>query len=401
MSILHHKLIFGQICYFPARLGVIPLKWDPKNHCLVHRRHKTSGLTTKRKLYIQYLVCILMWFQGFHCFVMDTKIFSLSFTDKIVYFLLLFGFFMTILLQFSCVFKASSQHLYINQILKFSKIIKKSSKQKSIIKKLDLLFAACLTPSVVLGPFLVVYGLHWLSPCKPQLVGYHLIPECSSAYKDLENTILNFVVKIAIFAINHWAWAAGMFVVGYCCGGFFCLGVLSFVVFLHDFEKMTEGKTEQSIYRSGLFYRKIQILSCLCNEVQQSIVMLAIGGATLVLVFAANAIILLPWNRENAAGLLLFVIVTYNLSFYLLVCVGTMAEIFEESKDVLECLTGARRMTRRYQTPLRVKWRQTFFMSCTPIKFKFADLNFIERLTPLNCIMFAISQTVSVLLLNK
>lgn len=402
MTLLHHKNLFGMICYCPSKIGVIPLKWQEENHRLVFRGNENSGLTPKRKLHIQYLIYSFIPLQGIYCFYFCQDSYNLSFSDKMMYGLGLFGLITAITIQFSCVFKASSQCQYINGIVEISKSINRSFKPKSTIKKLDFVFAACLTPSIIIAPFLLVFGLHWFSPCKPSLAGYIFIPECSSAYKDFETTMLNFVVKALIFGINHWSWAASLFCVAFCTSGFLVLGVLSFVDFLHAFEEMAKDETEEGIYQIRICYRKIQILECLCNDVQQSdLMVVTIMGGTLVLISAIDAALMVPWTLENAPGLLYFVLVAVNLSLYLLVGVGTMSEIFQEFEDLLNRLKRRRIMIGQHRKRLCFQWRERFYLSCTPVKFKFGEFNFVDRLTPLKCISFAINQSVSILLLSK
>ncbi len=400
--LLHHKQLFRMICYFPSKFGFIPLSWKESTHQFVFRQDDITGFTSKRKLYIQYIIYMLVPLQGLQCFFLNPDGYTLSFTDKMIYGLVLFGLFAAITLQTSCVRKAASQKHYINGIIQLSKSVPNRKKDNSMIKKLDFAFAACLTPNVAVDPLLFAFGLHWFSPCKPSLAGFLLIPECSSNYEDGTNTTWNILAKFVICAANQWSWTAGMFCAGYCTAGILVLGVLSFVDFLYVFEQLSKEETEENIYKTGIFYRKIQILGCFCNEVQQSDLMLVIiVGGTLVLVSAINAAFLVPWTMENAFGLVLFALCMVDMSFLLLVCAGAMAEIFQEFDDALDRLKRRKVMIGQRGKRLCCKWRERFYLSCTPIKFKFGQFNFVERLTPLNCIMFAIDQSVSLLLLSK
>lgn len=388
--------------YCLSKLGGIPLKWNNEKQRLVFRSNDTTGLTSKRKLYIQYSVLSVLFSQGLYSFYLNSTSHRLSFTDNMVYGLVLFALFTGITVEVSSAYKASSQFQYINGILEFSKNIKRSLRNKSIVKKMNFALAANMPPATALAPFLVVYGLHWFSPCKPSLAGYFLIPECSPANKPFENTVLNFGIKMIIFMCNHWSWAMAMFSCAYCNCCFLVLGAQSFVDFLHTFEEKTKDEREINIYQSGFFYRQIQILGCLCNEVQQyDLLVVNIVGGTFVLIATINAALLVPWTLENAPGLLVFAIFAFNIILFLLFCVGTMAEIFEEFQNVLDRLKRPTMKTGKRGKVLCLKWREKFYLSCLPIKFKFGQFNFAERLTPLNCIMFAINQSVSILLLGK
>lgn len=49
----------------------------------------------------------------------------------------------------------------------------------TLVAKLTIAYAYC---AFLTGPIVssgLVYGLHWLNPCKPSLIGYWLLQECS------------------------------------------------------------------------------------------------------------------------------------------------------------------------------------------------------------------------------
>lgn len=194
-----------------------------------------------------------------------------------------------------------------------------SESKNSLIKKLDFVFAAIFAPNVSIYPFVYVFGLHWFTPCKPSLAGFPLIPECSH----FDNVDVNWMwneVKFAVCLANHWSWTAGVFSVAYCVAGFLVLCVLSFGDSAHIFQQISRLDTDDKIYESGMFYRKIQVLGCLCNKVQQSDLMLVILCAgTLQLTIGTTAAFWVSWTKENALGLTLYGVCMCDMVLLLLI----------------------------------------------------------------------------------
>lgn len=115
MRLLRHKNIFRMLCYIPSLLGFIPLTWKSKAMRLdFMERSRTNILSPKHKLYIQYLIYMLVPLQGFQCFYLDPSKYKLTFTDTIIYGFVFVGLLGTIVMQTGAVPKFSSQCLYVN-----------------------------------------------------------------------------------------------------------------------------------------------------------------------------------------------------------------------------------------------------------------------------------------------
>ncbi len=126
---------------------------------------------------------------------------------------------------------------------------------------------------------------------------------------------------------------------------------------------------------------------------------LIVVGGTVQLISGITSALLIPWTRENAPGLVLFGLCMMDMMFLLLVCVGAMAAIYHDFEDVLSKMRGRMILHNRGGQVMNSKLIKRLCWSYTPVKFKFAQINFIDRMTPLNCMMFAIDQSVSLLLL--
>ncbi len=257
------------------------------------------------------------------------------------------------------------------------------------------------SPNFIVIPVLLVYGLHWISPCKPSMVGFFIIPECLSTKIDVKSTWWNLFIKYTVYLVNHWSWTAGMCSVLHCISVYPALCALSFGDFLQYFKQMSKSEAGQNVYKHGLFYRKIQVLGCICNEVQQSdLLLISIVGSIMSLVTALVSTFSILWTPENTIILVFFGSVAIELTFFLLTVVGTMAEIHSEFERVLERING-RRMLLDHCRKIELKWKKRFYVSCTPAKFKFAQLSYVDRLTPLNFMLFSINQTASLLLVGN
>ncbi len=407
MILLRNPKIFRMICFLPTILHLTPLKWDHKNLHMGFRNDFKFVKIRVRILKFQTFMYFLFPIQGIVCFYLYPTMFILSFTDTIIYYFAIFGLFTMLVTHNNSVKKASSQCLYINGIIQTSKYVAKictdlhSVLENSWVKKLDFLFAILLPPNIVLVPFIYVFAFHWYSPCKPSLLGFFLLPEC---YTNGERFyISNILIKTVICVVNTWTWVVSCLCATYCISGFLVLCVLNFAGFLQAMEQMCRDEHSiEDMYTNGLFFRRIQVLGCMCNEVQQSDLLPSIIITGIIeTTIGITATCWVDWTPENTPGLVFFVILVLDTILLLLICFGVMAQIYQEYQDFLDRVTKRRMVSTRTKKRMCYKWKERFYLSCTPVKFKFGQLNFIERLTPLNCILFSIDQSASLLLLGK
>ncbi len=409
MILLHNPNIFRMICFIPSNLHLIPLKWDHKHLHMIFQNDFEFNKMRDRILHIQKFICVLIALQGIACFYLYPSVYRFSFTDTIIYYFAVVGLLLLILQQVSAVKKASSQCLNINGIIQTSKYaVEKSTALRSVfknslVKKLDFLFATLLPSNAALYPFVYVFGLHWGSPYKPSLLGFFLLPECYSNGDTLYIYISNIVIKTVICVVNTWTWAASVLCSVYCVSAIVVLCVLSFGDFLQAMEQMYRAELpKENIYENGLFYRKIQVLGCLCNEVQQDLVVPCIIIAGIIeMTIGITAICWIDWTPENAYHLVLFGMLVMDMGALLLICLGAMAQIYQKYKEFLARVTKRRVVSNRRGKQMYFKWKERFYLSCTPVKFKFGQLSLIERLTPLTCVLFSIEQSASLLLVGK
>jgi len=255
-----------------------------------------------------------------------------------------------------------------------------------------------MAPMYIMMPIFGAFGLHWGSPCKPSMTLFLLIPECLDSGIN-KRAWWNLLAKSIIYLFNYWSWIAAMFASLYSMSVFISLCVLSFGDLVKYFKTNAESNFERDLYRNGQYYRKLQVLGCLCNEVQKSDIMgIMTFGSILTLIFALNSVLTIPWTRENAHVLAFFGMVTFNATANFLVCFGAMAEVYDEFVEALDQMKGRGVLLVR-RVGKGAKWKNRFYISCTPVQFKFSGHSYVDRLTPLNFIAFSIDQTVSLLLI--
>jgi len=153
--------------------------------------------------------------------------------------------------------------------------------------------------------------------------------------------------------------------------------------------------------KTALKYRNIQVLSNAMNMVLASALLYSIIAATFIMSFGITGVIKLSWAKEILFVLVLLFLLFVNCAVGLLVGVGGLVSVYTESKKVINKLKIQNRLMWYGATSKKeFKWRQSFYISCSSIKIKLGQSNFLEDLTPLNLINNAVGLTVHMRLLR-
>jgi len=83
-------------------------------------------------------------------------------------------------------------------------------------------------------------------------------------------------------------------------------------------------------------------------------------------------------------------VVVLNAGLGMIVLLGGLVGVHLKSKEVLKKLKSKQRS--------QFKWEVRFYKSCQVIKIKLGSNNFLDALTPLNCLDFSVSLTAQLLL---
>lgn len=146
-------------------------------------------------------------------------------------------------------------------------------------------------------------------------------------------------------------------------------------------------------------YRHIQLAANLCNEIQQQVLLpITIAGCTIVLGICLALVITSFSTTGNLFIKTSMGLISVEIVLYLIFGMRALAELHDESEHALH---GIRTKLITLLEPKIRKWVQRYIRSCWPIKIKFGGTNFVDMLTPLNCIAHAVQITVHILLLGR
>lgn len=135
------------------------------------------------------------------------------------------------------------------------------------------------------------------------------------------------------------------------------------------------------------------------NEIQQKIPMSVIVVAgILAQSLSMTTLVKLPWKSDNILSLILYAGVLINCILAMSVTLGGMAGILGQCENTLKNLHSHNTLTASRKEQ---RCRKIFYRSCMAIKVRFGSINFVDQLTPLNCINFANDMTLNLLLVGK
>lgn len=148
-------------------------------------------------------------------------------------------------------------------------------------------------------------------------------------------------------------------------------------------------------------FRQIQVLVTLANEISQQ---LALTSLIITGICAMSAglsmLIKMDWSLDNMVLIFIFISCTTNGFLFLSVCLSGMGLVYHSCKTTM-------RKAKRYdavrsfnicRNKLSLK---KFWKSCAVPRIKFGSCNFVEELTPLNTVNFAVNATVQFLLVKN
>ncbi len=151
-----------------------------------------------------------------------------------------------------------------------------------------------------------------------------------------------------------------------------------------------------SIYQKGLLYRHIQILAAMLNELQTGPpILIIISGPTLFSALVMSTLVE-SWDSDILFVATL-VINLVDCIVLIIAVLGQMSTVCRNSSKTIELMSVK---PKAYFIKRDHKWEQRFYKSCTPIKVIINSGNFVDSLTPLNCLQLSFSLSVNILLLN-
>lgn len=146
-------------------------------------------------------------------------------------------------------------------------------------------------------------------------------------------------------------------------------------------------------------YKHIQRVANLCNEVLQELIVPTSTVGTITSFSVSFAVVIRSISKSPNLPLVLLLIIcgTYS-AFYLIFFLRALADVHDKSHKALQQVKVS---TVTVHRRVEQKWTKRFLKSCRPIRMKFGGSNFVEMLTPLNCISHAMQMSAQILLLGK
>lgn len=300
--------------------------------------------------------------------------------------------------------RGNELQVYTNDLLAFkTKYSSNNDKMQISVNAIDFLSLQYilfgLIAGVIFSPCFVM-GIHWGNPCKTSLLGYYILDECwriETTDIQLVQFLRRAITKIMVFVLNIWMWyfgSNGMVFVG------LAINVICTMMFRKSINLVKSRlKSTTNYLQDAQLYRQFQIFNTFGNIIQQYIVLVLLIAATSCMSISLMSLVRLSSNlndRNNIFVLLVYGISASNGTFAMLVLLGGMVSVYTESNNLFKIV---KKLDLSCGNRVDRMWRRRYWKSCTLIKFKFGDSNFIETLTPLRCLDFSLNFTLQLLLL--
>ncbi|CAL8146960.1 unnamed protein product [Orchesella dallaii] len=276
-----------------------------------------------------------------------------------------------------------------------------------MIENLNLVFSKVIACSIITVPIVFVYGLHWRNPCQGTITGFWLLPECSSTghtneeQMTLFQLLINSLLKVMVFIVNHWNWAFAVNVSAHLLVTTQILCTMSLRKYLNAFMNIISNTTnsKRRVSEASVTYRNIQVLALLTNILVNTAVTGLVFCTILMVALGLAGFVRLEWVTCNFLSLAFCFMMVLDGMFALIVLLGGMVGVYLESKWVFQALR--RNLSVCTTEKYKRKFLSRFYKSCRFIRIKLGSINFVDTLTPLNCVNFAVNLAVQVLLITN
>lgn len=220
MVILHNLGIFERIYKTARFLKVLDFTWNPVTKQMEPGKDPSYTKAVSRKCHLHFFFVLGLTLQAI--FVPEHLPYATSVTEKLVGMSnLMFNLFAHIFLEV-LTRKSGDAIRFMNGTLKAASatptfLVRRESVKLSLVERVNILFVYVNWITVIFSGVLIVFGFHWMEPCKPSLVGYWLLPQCQTGTSSILETVLKFI----LFCWNCWmvyvAASIGAFLFGNVC----------------------------------------------------------------------------------------------------------------------------------------------------------------------------------------
>lgn len=155
---------------------------------------------------------------------------------------------------------------------------------------------------------------------------------------------------------------------------------------------------DYTIAKKFSIYRHIQLLTIICNNIRQKVMLTAgMVGSIITAGTGLAVIIRTPCTPDSLPVILVMGLLSLNTCLFMLFCLGEMAELYMVSKQACK---NIKLIIPSVSSQRTRKLTGSYLRSCGPLRSKFGGNNFVEELTPLNCMSHAFQLAVQILLLG-
>lgn len=389
-----------KICTFVSFWQTLPFQWDTSSGKLISKENIKKPLLWGKWYWLAAMILILT----------IQNVLAPSTTpiiDKMLGGVVVSISYALVAPYYAYLKKDSTVMLYVNGVFQF---LRRQNRfqvlelKRTLIELLNIVCALGIFVTGLFIPIMLSFGLHWTNPCKPSLIGYWLLPECfnivSPRFEDPWVGVISS--KVVLLVVNqgtlHLAYPACMF-------GFSVVQILVMIM-LNDclrifWAKLNKAESREMRESCWLLHREIQLLSDLNNYIQQwPVVTLYMVVAIVQHGFSVCGLIrIIKQPNADIVGIFLFSVIVMDTFLVIVVAFGGMSKVIEDSRKMIHeskrhlfACCGVSCAERR--------WVRQFMRSCPIIKIKFGSNNFVEALTPLNCLSSALEIAVQLLLLD-
>lgn len=383
-----------QICAMIALVTMygrcMPLKWDKTKKCLY--AYQTSGDSNSgvKILRVKQRMKAFFWMHmsGVLIFAGQLGLVSLHQSESLSSQILL-CMTLTILVVHNVELRATQQHpeeicSYVNGLFHFLDQMKlhHPDKRRGFVEKMNIFFTLTLIPTAFVVPIGYVFGLHWFHPHgKPSLMGFWLLGEGETACR--------LPIKLAIFASNLWVWTSGLYASIFSFGILHSLCTICLRDCIHVFWNMEVNPRCNSIVKSLETYRQIQVLGNLQTDILAGTMMTVfLVGPTICTTLSLVVMLRLPWTSGNIVPVLLNAYIAFICTMAVIFSVGGQAGLWSDSRQMFVKLDRLNAARKDGKGRLERMLHERFWKSCRNLmKVKFGVNNFVEKVTPLSCVI--------------
>lgn len=404
MSHIEIQRVVGIVALTIMKGHCVPLKWHQKSHRLyLYRMREESdnfdGRVDWEKLRFSLFLGIhrvaSLTLIGQVIFFQILKDSSCTLSTKIANWAVLILCFLYHTLFHFCATRSDDIATLLNELLASGESLSQYSfgSERSFTERINMSLVLLTPPSTLIVPIGLSFGLHWVNPHKPTLIGYWLLAE--------SGTFLGFLTKLGVLLFNYWFWTSGILATIACIGFVQVLSVILLRDHLRAFGNL-EASGEHPFGKRVNIYRQIQVLECLQNKVQAGTIMsITMVCLTTALPLSLVLILRQAWTSDNMFNIIMWGYLTCTCVASIIFIFGGHSGLWSDSRGLLVKLDHLNVSRRPTLSGKEWKLWQAFWRSCRNlVKVKFGVNNFVEEETPLNCLNFAVSIAVQLLLLG-